>query len=104
MAAFFELAKELNKATADNERLELAARMYAAGHLMGFLTMNPDAWFAGDDSGGDYTAEAIEALLEERRNARGAKDFARADAIRDELAQAGIQIEDGPDGTTWRRS
>ena len=104
MAAFFELARELNKATTDKERLDLAARMYAGGRLMGFLTMDPDEWFAGAASGGDYTAEAIETLLEERRTARGAKDFARADAIRDELAAGGIQIEDGPDGTTWRRS
>ncbi len=104
MAAFFELARELNKATADQERLTLAAKMYAAGRLMGFLTMDPDDWFAGDEAGGDYPAEAIEALLEERRSARAAKDFARADAIRDELAAAGVQIEDGPDGTTWRRS
>ncbi len=104
MAAFFELARELNKATTDEDRRDLAARMYSAGRLMGLLTMDPEVWFAGDDEGGEYSADAIEALLEERRSARAAKDFARADAIRDELAGAGIQIEDGPDGTAWRRS
>ena len=104
MAAFFELARELNKASDDEDRIRLAASMYASGRLMGFLTMNPDDWFAGNETGGDYSGDAIEAFLEERRNARGAKDFARADAIRDELAAAGIQIEDGPDGTTWRRN
>jgi cysteinyl-tRNA synthetase len=43
-------------------------------------------------------------MLEKRRAARADKDFAAADAIRDELSAAGVQIEDGPDGTTWRRS
>jgi cysteinyl-tRNA synthetase len=45
--------------------------------------------------------EAIQALLDERLEARKAKDFARSDAIRDELAAQGVLIKDGPDGTTW---
>jgi cysteinyl-tRNA synthetase len=68
---------------------------------MGFLTQDPDDWFTGD---GDLPAGEIEALLEERRQARADKDFAKADEIRDRLAEAGVQIEDGPDGTTWRRT
>ncbi len=103
MAAYFELARELNKATDEVERLRLAAQMYASGRLLGFLNEDPEAWFAGEGSG-DFTAEAIEGLLEERRMARANKDFARADEIRDTLAEAGIAIEDGPDGTTWRRT
>ena len=50
------------------------------------------------------SAEAIGEMIENRNAARAAKDFATADALRDELAAAGIQIEDGPDGTTWRRA
>ena len=42
-------------------------------------------------------------LLEARSAARGARDWARADALRDELAAIGIEVVDGPDGTTWRR-
>jgi len=43
-------------------------------------------------------------MIEKRNAARAAKDFAAADALRDRLAEAGIQIEDGPGGTTWRRA
>ena len=102
MAAFFELARELNKTTDAPERQRLAAQMYASGRLMGFLSEDPEAWFAGGGTD-DYTPDAIEALLEERKAARANKDFARADEIRDTLAEAGIAIEDGPDGTIWRR-
>ena len=97
------MARELNKAADAAERRRLAAVMYASGQLMGFLGEDPDAWFAGEGANG-YTAGTIEMLLEQRRAARADRDFARADGIREQLAVAGIVIEDGPDGTTWRRS
>jgi cysteinyl-tRNA synthetase len=102
MAEFFALAKALNKASDAAEKQQLAAQMYAAGDLMGLLQSDPEDWFAGQGEGG-LSAEDIEAMLEKRRTARAEKDFATADGIRDELAKAGIQIEDGPEGTTWRR-
>jgi len=102
MAGFFGLARTLNKATDADERQRLAAQMYASGDLMGLLQIDPEEWFAGHGEG-ELSGEDIEALLEKRKTARTDKDFAAADAIRDELANAGIQIEDGPDGTTWRR-
>ena len=103
MAEFFALAKELNKATDEPTRKQLAAQMYACGDLMGFLQSDPEAWFAGEDASG-LSAEQIDALLAERQAARADRNFARADEIRDQLGDAGVQIEDGPDGTTWRRS
>ncbi|MSP02591.1 MAG: cysteine--tRNA ligase [Acetobacteraceae bacterium] len=80
--------------------LQAAAGLRAAGHLMGLLTQTPDAWFHGaaDDS------DTIEAAIQERMAARKTRDFARADAIRADLAARGIVLEDGPGGTTWRRA
>ena len=51
----------------------------------------------------DPLAEKVEALLAEREAARQAKDYARADAIRDEIDAMGIEVMDSPEGTTWRR-
>ena len=52
---------------------------------------------------GDLDVERIEALIVERKESRQARDFARADAIRDELASMGVEIKDGAEGTTWSR-
>ncbi len=103
MAEFFGLTRELNKADDAQRRRTLAAQMYASGDLMGLLQSDPEQWFAGEDSAG-LSAEQIEALIDERTAARADRNFARADQIRDELAEAGVQIEDGPSGTSWRRS
>jgi cysteinyl-tRNA synthetase len=103
MAEFFALARALNKSNDPGEMEALAAKMYVSGELLGLLGSDPEDWFAGEVEG-DMPGDAIEALIAERNSARAAKDFARADAIRERLAAAGIAIEDGADGTTWRRS
>jgi cysteinyl-tRNA synthetase len=77
-----------------------AAGLRASGALLGLLGQSPEAWFRG---GADDGA-AIEAAIAERLAARKARDFARADAIRAELADRGVLLEDGPRGTTWRRA
>ena len=75
------------------------------GAVLGLLQQDPDAYLKrGAEPAGMPDAQ-IESLLEERRAARKARDFARGDAIRDELKSAGILIEDRPDGQTrWRRA
>ena len=102
MAEFFALAKDLNKASDADEKVRLAASMFATGDLMGLLQSDPEEWFAGHVEG-QLSAEDIEALIEKRNAARKDKDFATADAVRDQLAAANIKIEDGAGGTTWRR-
>ncbi len=103
MAEFFALAKTLNKAGDAEEKSGLAASMLATGDLMGLLQSDPDEWFEGHVEG-ELSSDNIDALIEKRNAARAAKDFATADAFRDQLSAAGIKIEDGADGTSWRRS
>jgi len=75
-----------------------AAGLLAAGQVLGLFNQTPDDWFRGD---GDDSK--VDALIAERRAARGAKNFARADEIRKILEADGIMLEDSAAGTTWRR-
>jgi cysteinyl-tRNA synthetase len=72
--------------------------LMAAANMLGLLQQTPDAWFkgAGDES-------VIDTLIARRREARANKDFGESDRIRDELMGLGIALEDGPEGTIWRR-
>lgn len=76
-----------------------AGGLAAAGTVLGLLGADPAVWFQGGADAG-----AIEAAIAERRAARERRDYARADAIRKELADRGILLEDGLAGTTWRRA
>ncbi|MBB4131610.1 cysteine--tRNA ligase [Xanthomonas sp. 3075] len=80
----------------------LKAKLLGAGLALGLLQQDPAAWFSrGTDAGDDAR---ITALVEERNAAKKAKDFARADAIRTQLADAGIVLEDTPQGVRWKRA
>jgi cysteinyl-tRNA synthetase len=74
------------------------AVMKASARLLGLLQSTSDEWF---QAGGD--ADAIEARIAERTEAKKNRDFAAADRIREELKVDGIILEDGAGGTTWRR-
>ena len=78
---------------------DAASSLLAAGKMLGLCNVTPAEWFQSGVEAG-----AIEALSEERLAARKSRDFARADAIRAQLAADGITLEDGPGGTTWRKA
>ncbi len=71
----------------------------------GVLGLDPMATDTAGPAGGDGARQAlgtlVETMLERRQQARGERDFATADLLRDELLAAGVTVEDGPDGSTW---
>ena len=70
--------------------------------MLGLLYNEPESWFKGE--GNDDEAAEIESLIAKRAEAKKNKDWATADAIRDELKAKGIVLEDSPTGTTWKKA
>jgi cysteinyl-tRNA synthetase len=95
------LADAARQADSPEAKREAKAALLGAGALLGLLQQDAEAWFKQAGGGAEVDEARIEALLEERRSARAAKDFKRADAIRQELTAMGIAIEDGAQGTRW---
>jgi cysteinyl-tRNA synthetase len=100
-AELFALANRANASSDEGERRALRAELLAAGGLLGLLGQDPAAWFRETGAGGLDPAE-IERLIDARGAARATKNFAEADRIRDQLAAAGVVLEDGPARTRWR--
>ncbi|MBP7366129.1 MAG: cysteine--tRNA ligase, partial [Pseudoxanthomonas sp.] len=101
LAELARIAGEARKATTPDERARLKSELLGAGLALGLLQQAPEAWF--NRGAGDADDARIQALVEERAAAKQARDFARADAIRDQLAGEGIALEDTPQGVRWTR-
>ncbi|MGR6980675.1 cysteine--tRNA ligase [Testudinibacter sp. P27/CKL/0425] len=103
LSVLFELARAVNKAKQDNPSQAdgLAARLRELGDVLGILQQQPEA-FLQAGSNDDEVAE-IEALIQQRNQARADKNWAAADEARDKLNNMGIVLEDGANETTWRK-
>ncbi|HBK36226.1 MAG TPA: cysteine--tRNA ligase [Halomonas sp.] len=103
LAALFDLARDLNRAKSDQpaEAPRLAGELKRLAGVLGLLQQTPQTFLKGAQQQVALSEEEIEAKIAERQAAKGSKDFARADAIRDELAALGIILKDSREGTTW---
>jgi cysteinyl-tRNA synthetase len=106
MAVLFELTRELNKAKTEGsaEVGELAALLKYLANLIGLLETDAADFLKSSVNDEGLSDEEINARISNRQQAKINKDWALADRIRDELTAAGIVLEDGAEGTRWRRS
>lgn len=104
LSVLFDMARELNKLKAEQQpqAAAFAARMRELAGVLGLLYQDPETFLqAGLD---DDETQVIEALIQQRNQARANKDWAAADAARDKLKEMGVVIEDSASGTTWRKA
>ncbi|MGO2156779.1 MAG: cysteine--tRNA ligase [Serratia proteamaculans] len=104
-SALFDLAREVNRLKAEDLTATngLAAELRKLAKVLGLLQQEPELFLQGGAQADDGEVAEIEALIKQRNDARKAKDWALADAARDRLNEMNIVLEDGPQGTTWRR-
>ncbi len=97
VSVLFELASEINR----NADPALERQLRGLGAVLNILQLDAEKFLKGGVTEDD--SERIQALIDERKAAKKARDFARADQIRADLLAEGIELMDGPQGTTWRR-
>ncbi|WP_145559636.1 cysteine--tRNA ligase [Yersinia mollaretii] len=104
-SVLFDIAREVNRLKTEDITAAngLAAELRKLAHVLGLLEQDPELFLqSGAQTDNDEVAK-IEALIKQRNDARSSKDWALADSARDQLNELGIVLEDGPQGTVWRR-
>ncbi|HSP85886.1 MAG TPA: DALR domain-containing protein, partial [Psychrobacter sp.] len=110
ISVLFGLARDINKAIKAEEidtAWQLAQQLKALAQVLNILQQPVQQFLQaviGDEAEDGFTDTAIDGLIIERADAKTNKDFARADEIRVQLKEAGIELEDSRAGTTWRRA
>ncbi|MCS6153963.1 cysteine--tRNA ligase [Shewanella baltica] len=102
-SVLFDMVREINrlKLTDMAQASALAVTLKQLADVLGLLSQEPEAFFQG--GGSDDEVAEIEALIVERNRARTEKDWAAADVARNRLNELGVELEDAPSGTTWRK-
>ena len=101
-SVLFDLVRAINKAEDPQEASILCKRLQQLGGVLGILQQDPQT-FLKSGAGDNEDVATIEKLIADRAQARLNKDWAAADKARDALKAMGIELEDGPSGTTWHR-
>ena len=102
LAELNDLVNKLSKASNNDEIKVYKEQILAVGSILGILQEDPNKWLGIGQINDSIDEFKIDNLIADRKLARESKDFMRADEIRDELSNMGIEIEDTPKGTIWR--
>ncbi|WCG84220.1 cysteine--tRNA ligase [Pectobacterium sp. A5351] len=104
-SVLFDMAREVNRLKAEDVQAanQLASALRKLSGVLGLLEQDPEQFLQNGAQVDNDEVKEIEALIQQRKDARAAKDWALADQARDRLNEMGIVLEDGPQGTIWRR-
>ncbi|EJD6613706.1 cysteine--tRNA ligase [Providencia huaxiensis] len=105
-SVLFDMVREVNRLKSEDMSAAngMAAQLRELAGVLGLLEQDPESFLKGGaQTEDDAEVAKIEALIQQRLDARQNKDWAQADAARDELTAMGVVLEDGAAGTTWRR-
>ncbi|MGV7963579.1 cysteine--tRNA ligase [Photorhabdus tasmaniensis] len=104
-SVLFDIAREINRLKSENMVAAngLAAELRKLAGILGLLEQEPEQFLHSGVQDDDEEITKIEALIKQRNDARKNKDWALADSARNQLNEIGIELEDGPQGTSWRR-
>lgn len=105
-SVLFDMVREVNRLKSEDISVAnaMAAQLRELASVLGLLEQDPESFLKGGaQTEDDAEVAKIEALIQQRLDARQNKDWAQADAARDELTAMGVVLEDGATGTTWRR-